>query len=80
MFLWILEREERRREREEHQWAASCTPPTGYGAQNLDMGPAWKLNQQPFGTWDTAQPTEPHWQGNMCCLNLAYFTQLKKKI
>lgn len=36
-------------------------PPTGDGAYDLGMSPDPESDRSPFGTWDDAHSTEPHW-------------------
>ena len=57
------ERERNINVQEELRLVASCTPPTGDLARNPGMCPDQKSDQQPFGLWDDAQPTEPHQSG-----------------
>ena len=48
---------------EKHQLVASCTSPAKDLACNPGMCPDWEENQQPFGLWNNAQPTESHQSG-----------------
>ena len=48
---------------EKCQLVASHMPPTSDLVRNPDLCPDWKLNQQPFGLREEAQPTEPHQSG-----------------
>nr|KAF6452881.1 hypothetical protein HJG59_008201 [Molossus molossus] len=49
--------------RVKYQSAASYMPPTEDPASNPGMCPDQESNQQPSGTWDDAQPTDPHQPG-----------------
>ena len=67
-FYLLLGRGEGRvKERGKHQCVvASHTPPTGDLAQNPGMCPDWESNLRPFGSWASAQSTEPHQPRQHC--------------
>ena len=55
---------------------------TGHQTCKPGMSPDWESNQQPFGFWDDAQPTEPHWLGPLtgfrCDVKKGYHNYLTK--
>ena len=52
------------REGEKHQCVVAFhVSPTGDLACNPSICPNWELNQQPFGSQASIQPTEPHQPG-----------------
>ena len=64
MYLFLERGREGEREGEKHQCVvASHVPPNKGLAYNPGMCPDRELNQQPFGSQASTQPTEPHQPG-----------------
>ena len=65
LFLERGKGREKERERNINVWLPLTHPPNGDLACNPGMYPDWELNQQPFGSQASAQPTEPHQPGHI---------------
>ena len=72
-YLFILERGERKKEREGNRSVASCKPLTGDLVYNPGMCPDWELNQWCFGSQPGTQSTEPHQPGPLLFLFNIYY-------